>query len=182
MTSIYDKIGEGWEKINTKKYFTSGDIREDDAKQSVMTTSHQFEENIIILQTLAQIKKISTGKNLRKFRLRCYVKNFKRRNDTIRKRHKAIFRDNVNYHFEFPATSEIVQTLPYKFVDELKCSTWTKLPTQWTGYIRDKLSSATDNAIKSIKLVCIIGTDNLLPGNDDVKENSRHHWSNFVTK
>ena len=170
MTSIYDKIGEGWEKINRKKYFTSGDIREDEAKQSVMTTSHQFEENIIILQTLAQIKKISTGKNLRKFRLRCFVKNFERGNDTIRKRHKAIFRDNVNYHFEFPATSEIVQTLPYKFVDELKCSTWTKLPTQWTGYIRDKLSSATDNAIKSIKLVRIIGMDNLLPGNDDVKQ------------
>ena len=170
MTSIYDKIGEGWEKINRKKYFRSGDVREDEAKQRVMTTSHQFEENIIILQTLAQIKKISTGKNLRKFRLRCYVKNFERGNDTIRKRHKAIFRDNVNYHFEFPATSEIVQTLPYKFVDELKCSTWTKLPIQWTGYIRDKLSTATDSAIKSIKLVRIIGTDNLLPGNDDVKQ------------
>ena len=163
-------IHEGWGKINRNKYFRSGDIREDEAKQSVMTTSHQFEENIIILQTLAQIKKISTGKNLRKFRLRCYVKNYKRGNDTIRKRHKAIFRDNVNYHFEFPATGEIVQTLPCNFMDELKCSTWTKLPIQWTGYICDKLSTATDSAIKSIKLVRIIGTDNLLPGNDDVKQ------------
>jgi hypothetical protein len=135
-----------------------------------MTTSHQYEENIIILQTLAQIKKISTGKNLCKFRLRCFVKNFERGNDTIRKRHKAIFRDNVNYHYEFPAMSEIVQTLPYKFADELKCSIWTKLPIQWTGYIRDKLSTARDSAIKSIKLVRIIGTDNFLPGNDDVKQ------------
>ena len=85
MTSIYDKIGEGWEKINRKKYFRSGDVREDEAKQRVMITYHLFEENIIILQTLAQIKKISLGN----FRLLCFVKNFERGNDTIRKRKEA---------------------------------------------------------------------------------------------
>ena len=170
MTSIYEKRGEGWDKINMKIYFRSGDIREDEAKQREMTTSHQYEENIIIMQTLAQIKKISTGKNRRKFRLRCYLKNFERGNDTIRKRHKTIFRDSVNYHYEFPATNEIIQTLPYKFVDDLKSSVWTNLPSQWTGYICDKLSTATDSAIKSIKLVRIIGTENLLPGNDVVKQ------------
>jgi len=170
MSSIYDKQGEGWDKINMKKYYRSGDIREDEAKQRLMTTSHQYDENIIILQTLAQVKKISTGKNLRKFCLRCFVKNFEHSNDAIRKRHKATFRYNVNFHYEFPAMSKIVQTLPYKFIEELKSSLWTNLPNQWTGSFRDKLSTPLDSAFKSIKLVPVLGTNNLLPGNDDVKQ------------
>ena len=84
---------------------------------------------------------------------------------------RLFFRDNVNFHCKFPATDDVVQTLPYKkFIEELQSGTWRNLPTQWIGCIHDKLSTATESSIKSIKLVRILGTDNLLPGNDNVQQ------------
>ncbi len=84
-TTIYDKKGNGWDKVNKRKFVQSGDPREDNATQPLMTTSHQFEENIIILETMAYIKKIISGKKLKNFRIRCYLKNYERGNYTIRK-------------------------------------------------------------------------------------------------
>ncbi len=57
ISSIYDKKDSGWENINPRRYFLSRDAREDNANQPVMTSSHQFEENIIVLETMANIKK-----------------------------------------------------------------------------------------------------------------------------
>jgi hypothetical protein len=55
ISTIYDKKGNGWDNVNTQKYFRSGDQCEDNATQPLMTTSHQFEENIILLETMAHI-------------------------------------------------------------------------------------------------------------------------------
>ena len=60
IASIYEKQGKGWDKINTRRFFFMGDYREDNAIQPHMTSSHQFEENIILLETLADIKRIDT--------------------------------------------------------------------------------------------------------------------------
>ena len=109
ISSIYDKKGSGWGTINTRRYFLLGDAREDNAIQPVMTSSHQFEENIIELETMADIKKTETGKNQCKFRIRCFFKNYDRENNTIRKRHKQFFNDTVNHHYEFSATNELIQ-------------------------------------------------------------------------
>jgi len=170
ISTIYDRKGENWDKVNPRLYFRSGDPREDNAIQSTMTTSHQYEENIIILQTISQIKKIPTGKNLRKFKLRCYLKNFERGNDSIRTRHKTIFKDVINHYYEFAATNEIIQTLSFDFVDALKGGVWTNLPQTWLKYLREKITQAMDSTIKSIKLFRILGVQSLLPGNDIVTD------------
>ena len=67
---LYMKKGKGWEKINMRRYFLSGDSREDNAIQPLMTSLHQFEENIILLETLADIKRTDTGQNKHKFCMR----------------------------------------------------------------------------------------------------------------
>jgi hypothetical protein len=86
-STIYDKKGNGWDNVDKKNFFQSGDPREDNATQPLMTTSHQFEENIIILETMTHIKKYQWEG------VRCYLKNYQRGNDNIRKRHKQIFKD-----------------------------------------------------------------------------------------
>ncbi len=63
IASIYEKQGKGWDKINTRRFFLMGDSREDNAIQPHMTSLHQFEENIILLETLADIKRTDTGQN-----------------------------------------------------------------------------------------------------------------------
>ncbi len=56
ISSIYEKKGSGWENINMRRYFLSGDAREDNPIQPVMISLHQFDENIIVLETMANIK------------------------------------------------------------------------------------------------------------------------------
>ena len=150
----------------------TGDYREDNAIQPHMTSSHQFEENIILLETLADIKRTDTGQNKHKFRMRCFFKNYERGNNTIRKRHKQFFRDTVNHHYDFSPSNELIETLDYDFVKKLKSGTWNKFPRDWLLNIKKKIQTAMENSIKSIKLVRILGTPNVLPGNDRVTKPS----------
>jgi hypothetical protein len=57
------------------------------------------------------------------------MKNCKQDSDPIRKRHKMLFKDTVNHQYNFPASNELVMTLPYQFVDSLKSGVWQKLPS-----------------------------------------------------
>jgi len=168
IASIYDKKGKGWEKINRRRFFLTGDSREDNAIPSNMTSSHQFEENLILLETLAEIKRTDTGKKTHKFRMRCFFKNYERGNNAIRLRHKQFFRDVVNHHYEFSPSNELIETLDYDFVKSLKSGTWNKLPRDWLLHIKKKIQTAMESSIKSIKLVRILGIPNVLPGNDRV--------------
>ncbi len=65
----------------------------------LMTSLHQFEENIILLETLADINRTDTGQNKHKFCIRCFFKHYEWGNNTIRKSHKQFFRDTVNHHY-----------------------------------------------------------------------------------
>ena len=151
-----------------RRYFLSGDSREDNAIQPLMTSLHQFEENIILLETLTNIKRTDTGKNQHKFHMRCFFKHYERGNNTICKRHKQFFRDTVNHHYEFPASNELIEMLDCDFVKSLKSGTWSKLPRDWLFNIKKKIQTAMDSSIKFIKLVRILGTPYVLPGNDRV--------------
>ena len=46
------------------------------------------------------------------------------------------------------------------------------MPRDWLENIKKKIQSAMENSIKSIKLVRILGTPNVLPGNDRVTKPS----------
>ncbi len=65
MSTIYDTKGEGWNKVsNIERYFCSDNPRDDNIAQSPITTSHQYEENLILLITVFEIKKIVLGENM----------------------------------------------------------------------------------------------------------------------
>jgi hypothetical protein len=80
MSTIYDTNtkGEGWNKVpNIKRCSRSDNPCDDNIAQAPITTSHQYEENLILLMTMSEIKKIVLGTNMQKFRMRCSMKNYK---------------------------------------------------------------------------------------------------------
>ncbi len=77
MSTIYNTKGEGWSKEpNIERYFHSDNPCDDNIAQAPITTSHQYEENLLLLMTVCEIKKIILGKNMQKFRMRCFMKNY----------------------------------------------------------------------------------------------------------
>jgi hypothetical protein len=149
MLTVYDNQGEGWSAVNTKRYFWSEDPWEDTSQQQpLITTLHQFEENLILLCTMHEIKKVDPKKHsCRLFCICCFLKNYDRRKTAIKKRHKTLFKDQVNHHYDIAASNELVMTLPFQFVDDLKTGVWQRLPTSWLNTIQRKVKNAQNNSI-----------------------------------
>ncbi len=79
MSTIYDTKGKGWNKVpNIERYFRSNNPHDNNIAQSSITTSHQYVENLILLMTVFEIKKIVLGKNMQKFQMRCSMRNYER--------------------------------------------------------------------------------------------------------
>ncbi len=67
MLTIYDNKGDSWSTVNYWKYFWSDNPRNDDQVQPLMTASHQYKQNMILLSPMYKIKKIVPKKNSRNF-------------------------------------------------------------------------------------------------------------------
>jgi hypothetical protein len=79
-----------------------------------------------------------------------------------------LFKDTVNHQYGFPASNELVMTLPYQFVDSLKSGVLQKLPSPWLNSIQRKIKNAQNNSIQIIQVIRLLGTKDVLPGNDMV--------------
>ncbi len=170
MLTIYDNEGDGWSTVNHWKYFWSDNPCNDNQVQPLMTTLHQYKEIMILLSTMYEIKKIVPTKNRRYFWIKCLMKNYKWGNNAIRKRHKTLFKDTVNHQYHSPVSNELVMTLPYEFVDSLKSGVWhwQKLPSPWLNLIQRKTKNTQNNFIQRIQVIRLLGTKDVLPGNDVV--------------
>ncbi len=99
MSTIYDKPGAGWNRINPDDYFTSyfktnetGDVVQQEKKS---TTPHQFEEDHITLMTMRYIKAVFSKSNERKFVIQCVMDKYEESNATVRVRHLKLFKDDT---------------------------------------------------------------------------------------
>jgi hypothetical protein len=136
MSTIYDTKGEGWNKVpNIEKYFCLDNPRDDNIAQVPITTSHQYKENLILLMTMSEIKKIVLGKNMQKFWMRCSMKNYKQGNTAICKRHPTLFKDKKDHYYAFRPSDDLLQTLPFECVANLKGGAYTRLPSKWISNI-----------------------------------------------
>jgi hypothetical protein len=132
MSTIYDTKGERWSTVpNIERYFCSDNLRDANIALAPITTSHQYKENLILLMTVCEIRKIVLGKNMQKFRMRCFMKNYERGNNAIRKRHPTLFKDKKDHYCSFGPSDELVQPLPFEFMDNLKGGAYIKLPSKW---------------------------------------------------
>jgi hypothetical protein len=80
--------------------------------------------------TVFEIKKIILGKNMQTFQMRCSMKNYERGNNDVCKRHPTLFKDKKDCYYSFGPSDELVQTLPFEFVANLKGGAYTRLPSK----------------------------------------------------
>jgi hypothetical protein len=131
MSTIYDTKGEGWSKVpNIERYFCSDNVHDDDIAHAPIITSHQYKENLILLMTMFKSNKIVLGKNMQKFWMRCFMKNYEQGNNAIRKWHPTLFKDKKDHYYSFGLSDDLVQTFSFEFVDNLKGGAYTKLPSK----------------------------------------------------
>jgi hypothetical protein len=136
MSTIYDTKGEEWSKLlNIERYFRSDNPHDNNIALAPITTSHQYQENLILLMTMCEIKKIVLGKNMQKFWMRCFMKNYEQDNNATRRRHPTLFKDQKDHYYSFGPNDELVQTMPFEFVDNLIGGLYIKLPSKWMSNI-----------------------------------------------
>jgi hypothetical protein len=87
ISTIYDKPGAGWDRINIDNYFISyfetndlGDVVQQEKKS---TTPQQLEEDHISLMTMRHIKSVHSKSNKRKFVIQCVMDEYEESNATI---------------------------------------------------------------------------------------------------
>ncbi len=142
MLTFYHKQGDGWTNIRINKYF-----KKNDASGGVqqMTTSQQFEEAYILLETMREFKmeKIS---NEYKFSIKCLLENFQANNSTLRARHRTMFKKDT---YEFEPIKELVLTMHFGFIDSLKKG-WNHIYRAWLDKLKQHLKNAGNRLIKQI--------------------------------
>ncbi len=99
MSTIYDKPGAGWDRIDIDNYFTSyfktnevGDVVQQEKKS---TTPQQLEEDHITLMTMRNIRAVCSKSNERNFFIQCVMDEYQESNATIRERHPKLFKEDT---------------------------------------------------------------------------------------
>jgi hypothetical protein len=129
-----------------------------------MTTSLQYETHHIMLWTIREIR-VTSVKNKKQFHVRCHMKTYQHANSSIRERHSTMFREE---NFIFTPIDELVMSMPFEFISNLKVGTWTRVDPSWLRRLQKFLSHADNHAIKrsdsfgeSIVLCCMLSHKNI---------------------
>ena len=148
MDSFYTKKGVGWSDDKINRIFKTKS--QEEAGVKVMGTSKELEEAHIQLATMKSIMMSKTQSDQKRFMIQCQTREYEPRNSTMRKRHPTIFRGEV---YEFEAISDLVLSMPYKFVNRLKEDVWTPLDKTWLKRLENHLKDCEKTSIKQIRLV-----------------------------
>ncbi len=93
-----------------------------------MSTTKEYRECFIMYSTMNFIKKTVhkqvKSKIERSFEIRCVMQNFQVGNDSLRRRHPDMFK---NEDFYFCPTNDLVKSMPFNFLNGLVDWKWTKL-------------------------------------------------------
>ncbi len=111
-----------------------------------MTTSQQFEEAYIQLETMRQIK-VEKISNEYKFSIKCCWKSSKR---IIQPLEQDIGKCSRRT-YEFEPIKELVLTMPFGFIDSLKKG-WNNINKRWPEKLNQHLKNAGNRSIKQICL------------------------------
>jgi hypothetical protein len=75
-----------------------------------------------------------------------------------------LFKYKKDHYYSFGPSDELVQTLPFEFVANLKGGVYTRLPSKWMSNIQSKLNQPQRNLITSIQLMRSLRPSNNLRG------------------
>jgi hypothetical protein len=72
---------------------------------------------------------------------------------SLRERHSTMFREDT---FTFTPIEQLVMSMNFDFISNLKVGTWTRLDLSWLRRLQKFLTNADNHAIKQIRFVRII--------------------------
>ncbi len=97
-----------------------------------------------------------------------------------------MFKDKKDHYYPFGPSDELVQTLPFEFVANLKGGAYTRLPSNWMSNIQSKLNQSQRNLITSIQLVRSLRPSNNFRGifllTVEPDKNNRYIYEIFMEK
>jgi hypothetical protein len=163
MSSIIEKQGTGWDKIDAKEFFKCSEVyRREDVN---MSTTKEYEECNIMFSTMNSIQIILKNKDKRDeskiectFEIQCVTDKCQVSNHSLQESHPGMFKEK--YFYFFP-TNDLVKSMPFDFVNSLKDGKWTKLENKWLNDFKKTLKQAVSNSIKDVQFVCTIMKDDL---------------------
>ncbi len=121
-----------------------------------MTTSQQFEEAYIQLETMREIK-VEKISNEYKFSIKCLLENFQANNSTLRARHQKMFKKDS---YEFEPIKELMLTMHFGFIESMKKGS-NHIYKAWLDKSKQHLKNAGNRLIKQIHLKRLNGIFNL---------------------
>jgi hypothetical protein len=155
MSTIYDKHGAGWNRINTDNYFTNyfktnetGDM----VQQEKNLQHHNSLKRITLI--LRNIKAVCLKSNEKKFVIQYVMDVYEVNNATIQARHPKLFKDDTH---KFEASKELVMCMPFDFVEGLKDKKGTHIDKTWLARLMKHLKKAQSSKIKQIRFIRHIG-------------------------
>jgi hypothetical protein len=93
-----------------------------------MTTSKHYEHAYILLLTMTKIKLTTNKDKGHLFTIECYMPSFEPQNKTVCIRHDGMFKHDK---FTFHPQKDLVLSMPYYFVANLKPGQLTALDNLW---------------------------------------------------
>ncbi len=134
MSCITDKIGEGWDKGKIAKKINERNNIVNGQEEVPMTRSKNFEHAYIILSMMTRIKLTTKKGKGNLFTIECCMPSFEPQNQSVCKRHDATMFKNDK--FTFHPQKDLVLSMPYQFVVNLKLGEFTPLDKFWLKNVK----------------------------------------------
>ncbi len=118
-----------------------------------MTISKHYEHEYILLSTMTKIKLTTNKDKGHLFTIECYMPSFEPQNKTVHIWHTGMFKHDK---YTFHPQEDLVFSMPYDFVANLKPGHWTLLDNLWLKSVKKILKKAktihqTNKACKATK-------------------------------
>jgi hypothetical protein len=144
-----------------------------------MTTLLQYEVHHIMLWTIQEIR-VTNVKHKKNNHVQCQMKTYQHGNSSLQERHSTMFREDT---FTFTPIDELVKSMNFEFISNLKVGTWTRLDQSWLRRLQTFLTHEGNHAIKQIRFVWQISLTLLYHGSQVYEnENDRFLYEVFTTK
>jgi hypothetical protein len=133
MSWITDSVGEGWDDGKIAKFFNNRNNIVNGQEEVPMTRSKHFEHAYIILSMITKIKLTRKKGKGNIFTIECYMPSFEPQNQSVRKQHATMFK---NDKFTFHPQKDLVLSMPYQFVGNLKLGEFTPSDKFWLKNVK----------------------------------------------
>ncbi len=150
ISGIIDNVGRGWDDNKIARFFDESNKVGYGQQEVPMTISKHYEHAYILLSTMTKNQIDNKERQRTFFTIECYMPSFEPQNITVCIQHAGMFKHDT---YTFHPQKDLVLSMPYDFVINLKPGQFTSLDNLWLKSVKKILQKAKTNSIKQIRLV-----------------------------